>query len=73
MAEQVADIPPKNGNFRFLLIDSYFESSDVAEQVADLPPRKMVILDFYLLIPTPKSSHVADLPPWKMVHLDSFL
>ena len=41
--------------------------------MADLPPWKMVILDFYLQIPTPKSSHVADLTPWKMVNLDSFL
>ena len=29
---------PRNGDFRFLLIDSYSESSDVADQVADLPP-----------------------------------
>ena len=69
----MADILPRNGNFRFLLTDSYFESSDVADQVADIPPQKMVILDFYLQIPTPKSSHVTDLPPWKMVNLDSFL
>ena len=68
MADHMADLPPK-WQFRFLLIDPYFESSDVA----DLPPQKMVILDFYLQIPTPKSSHVADLPPWKMVNLDSFL
>ena len=28
MADQVADIPPQNGNFTLLLIDSFFESSD---------------------------------------------
>ena len=47
MAEQVADLPPRNGNFRFLFIDSYFESSDVADQVADIPP-KMAIFHSYL-------------------------
>ena len=47
MADQVADLPPRNGNFRFLLIDSYFESSDVADQVADIPP-KMAIFHSYL-------------------------
>ena len=36
MADHMADLPPRNGNFRFLLIDSYSESSDVA----DLPPGK---------------------------------
>ena len=30
--------PFGNGNFRFLLIDPYSESSDVADQVADLLP-----------------------------------
>ena len=47
MTDQVAGLPPKNGDFRFLLIDSYSESSDVAEQVADIPP-KMAILHSYL-------------------------
>ena len=42
----MADLPPENVDFRFLLIDSYSESSDVADQVADLPA-KMAILDSY--------------------------
>ena len=29
--------PSRNGNFTFLFIGSYSESSDVAEQVADIP------------------------------------
>ena len=70
MADHMADLPPRNGNFRFLLIDSYFESSDVADQVADIPP-KMAILDSYS-----ESSHVADqvadIPP-KMEILHSYL
>ena len=34
----MADLtPPGNGDFRFLLIDSYSESSHVAHQVTDLP------------------------------------
>ena len=37
MADQVAD-PPQNGNFQFVLIDSYCENSYLADQVADLPP-----------------------------------
>ena len=40
--------PLENGNFRFILIDSYSESSHVADQVADLPPLEMAILDCYL-------------------------
>ena len=39
---------PRNGDFRFLLIDSYSESSHVADQVACLTPQEMVILDSYL-------------------------
>ena len=39
--------PHGNGKFRFLLIDSYSESSHVADQVADLPPLEMAILDSY--------------------------
>ena len=35
---------PRNGDFRFLLIDSYSESS----HVADLTTLEMVILDSYL-------------------------
>ena len=38
---------PGNGDFRFLLIDSYSESSHVADQVTDLTPQEMVILDSY--------------------------
>ena len=34
----MADLPPENVDFRFLLIDFYSESSDVADQVADLSP-----------------------------------
>ena len=40
VADQVADLPPRSGDFRFLLINSYTESSDVADQVADLTPPK---------------------------------
>ena len=36
MVDQLVDLPPRNGNFRFILIDSYSESS----HVADLPPIK---------------------------------
>ena len=64
--------PPTNGNFRFLLIDSYSESSHVAEQVADLPPWKMEILDFYLQIPTLRAHMWQIYPPGKMVNLDSY-
>ena len=42
MADQVADIPPKMAILLFLLIDSFFKSSEVA----DIPP-KMAILDSY--------------------------
>ena len=48
MADQVADLPHRNDNFTFLLIDSYSESLHVADQVADLTPLKIVILDSYL-------------------------
>ena len=45
---RVADLSPlENGYFRFLLIESYSERSDVADQVADLPLHKMAILDLY--------------------------
>ena len=43
VADQVADLcPHDNGNLRFIMIDSYSESSadQVADQVADLPPHK---------------------------------
>ena len=43
----MADIPPRNGNFIFLFIDSYSESSHVGDHMADLPP-EMAILDSYL-------------------------
>ena len=46
--------PLENGDFIFLLIDSYSESSHVADQVADLPPLDMAILESYS-----ESSHVA--------------
>ena len=42
----MADLHPENVDFRFLLIESYSESSDVEDQVADLPA-KMAILDSY--------------------------
>ena len=38
LADKVADLPPKNGDFRFLLRDSYTEGSDLADKVADHPP-----------------------------------
>ena len=41
LADQVADLHlSANDYFRFLLIESYSEWSDVADQVADLPPIK---------------------------------
>ena len=48
VVDQVTDLPYRNDNFTFLLIDSYSESSHVADQVADLTPLEMVILDSYL-------------------------
>ena len=37
MADHIADLPPKNGNFTFLFIDPYSESSHVgAHKVADI-------------------------------------
>ena len=48
VVDQVTDLPHRNDNFTFLLIDSYSESSHVADQVADLTPLEMVILDSYL-------------------------
>ena len=35
LADQVADLPPTNGNLRFILIDSYSEST-VTDQLANL-------------------------------------
>ena len=43
----MADLPPRNGNFTFLLIDPYSESSHVGDQVADIPP-EMAVLHYYL-------------------------
>ena len=40
MVDEVADLPHRNDNFTFLLIDSYSESSHVSDQVTDLPPQK---------------------------------
>ena len=42
VADQVPDLhPQENGNFRFILIDSYSQSSEhVADQVPDLLVRK---------------------------------
>ena len=39
--------PLLNGYFRFLLIESYSERSDVADQIADLPPDKKAIINMY--------------------------
>ena len=76
MAEQVADIPPKNGNFTFLLIDSYSESSHVGDHMADLPPRngnfRFLLIDSYFES-SDVADQVADLPPWKMAILHSYL
>ena len=44
VVDQVTDLPHRNDNFTFLLIDSYSESS----HVADLISLEMVILDSYL-------------------------
>ena len=43
MVDQLVDLPPRNGNFRFILIESYSESS----HVADLPPHKMAVINLY--------------------------
>ena len=67
--------PPRNGNFTFLLIDPYSESSHVGDQVADIPPRNGNFI-FLLIDSFFKSSHVADqvadIPPKKAI-LDSYL
>ena len=74
LADQVADLPHKNGNFRFLLIYPYYDNSDGANQVANLPPENV---DFrFLLIDSYSESsdvadQVADLPA-KMAILDSY-
>ena len=47
MADQVTDLPPRNGDFRFLFID-YSSVSSVSDQVADLTLLEMVNLDSYL-------------------------
>ena len=61
----------RNGNFRFLLIDSYSKNS-VVDQVTDLPYRNdnftFLLIDSYS-----ESSQVADLTPLEMVILDSYL
>ena len=66
MADQVADLPPE-----MAILDSYFESSDVADQVADIPPKMAIFhsyfIDFYL-----QSSHGQIYPP-EMAILHSYL
>ena len=39
--DQVADLPPENGNLKFILIDSYSESSDRSSGRST--PQKMAI------------------------------
>ena len=71
----MADLPKRNDNLTFLLIDSYSKNS-VADQVTDLPHR---IDNFtFLLIDSYSESshvadHVADLIPLEMAILDSYL
>ena len=40
MADHMADLPPRNGNFTFLLIDPYSESSHVGDQGGRYTPQK---------------------------------
>ena len=51
MSDHVTDLPYRNDNFTFLLIDSSSESSHVADQVTDLPPRngdfRFLLIDSY--------------------------
>ena len=51
MADQVAELPPKeNGNLRLILIDSYCESyqaDQVEDQLADIPPSKTANGNFF--------------------------
>ena len=54
----MADLPLQNGNFTFLFIGSYSESSHVADQVADIPPRNGNFI-FLLIDSFFKSSEVA--------------
>ena len=71
----MADLPQRNNNFTFLLIDSYSMNS-VADQVNDLPHR-IDNFTFLIIDSSSESSHVADqvadLNPLEMVILDSYL
>ena len=49
MADQVADVTPSgNGDFRFLLIDSYSSELTCGRSGDRSTPLEMVILDSYL-------------------------
>ena len=64
MTDQVADLSPlENGYFRFLLIESYSEWSDVAVQVTDLSPLENDYFRFLLIESYSERSDVANLPP----------
>ena len=68
--------PPTNGNLRFILIDSYSESSDRSSGRST--PLQMAIWDSYWQIPTltVQADQVADLPlhKWQFeIHTDRFL
>ena len=76
MADQIADLPLENGYFRFLLIESYSERSDVADQVADLSPLENGYFRFLLIDSYSERSdvadQVADLPLHKMAIINLY-
>ena len=76
MADQGAGLPPQNGNFRILIIDSYSESSHVADQVAHQPPTGNSNFRFLIIDSYSETSHMADqgqvTPSQEMAILDSY-
>ena len=56
VVDQLVDLPPRNGNLRFILIDSYCGRS----QVADIPPIKWQFYITTVIDSYSESSHVAD-------------
>ena len=47
MADHMADLPPRNGNFIFLFIDSYLRAH-MWQIIWQIYPPEMAILDSYL-------------------------
>ena len=78
MGDQLADIPPRNGSFTLLFIDSYSESSHVADQVVDIPPNgnfRFLLIDSYFER-SDVTEQVADIPPkngsFTLLFIDSY-